>query len=225
MLGRRHHSDKPLLRSLCGAFRPFIGSTRRVSFGSSVSRRFLSPTLRLRVELTCSQLVSRTVAPSAFLPHRVRNGRFDPLAAPPANTGICTSRWSTASCVRLERRLVDFTHATCSLLPAPQGGWGPPLGAPQTRPLPRGFRHFVTSMPTPVASGWSVRRVGLAPTGKRRLSRRTRIAGLHESPREGLETGRKPAFRSEPAIGFTARSRCRRRWPPNLAKGGTGRNT
>src|SRR5271165_4570725 len=39
-----------------------------------------------------------------------------------------------------------------------------------------GFSHFVTSMTAPVASGWSVRRVGLAPTGKRRLSRRTRRA-------------------------------------------------
>ena len=36
-------------------------------------------------------------------------------------------------------------------------------------PLSEGFRHFVTSMPAPVASGWSGRRVGLAPTGKRRL--------------------------------------------------------
>ena len=32
-----------------------------------------------------------------------------------------------------------------------------------------GFSHFVTSMTAPVASGWSVRRVGLAPTGERRL--------------------------------------------------------
>ncbi len=32
-----------------------------------------------------------------------------------------------------------------------------------------GFSHFVTSMTTPVASGWSVRRAGLSPTGKRRL--------------------------------------------------------
>ena len=32
-----------------------------------------------------------------------------------------------------------------------------------------GFSHFVTSLTAPVASGWSVRRVGLAPTGKRRL--------------------------------------------------------
>ena len=39
--------------------------------------------------------------------------------------------------------------------------------------LARGFRHFVSSMPAPVASGWSVRRVGLSPTGKRRLPRRT----------------------------------------------------
>src|SRR5207253_6003115 len=36
--------------------------------------------------------------------------------------------------------------------------------------LTRGFSHFVTSMTAPVASGWSGCRVGLAPTGKRRLS-------------------------------------------------------
>jgi len=35
--------------------------------------------------------------------------------------------------------------------------------------LPEGFSHFVTSMTAPVASGWSVRRVGFAPTEKRRL--------------------------------------------------------
>ncbi len=32
--------------------------------------------------------------------------------------------------------------------------------------LPEGFRHFVTSMPAPVASGWSGCRSGLAPAGK-----------------------------------------------------------
>ncbi len=32
-----------------------------------------------------------------------------------------------------------------------------------------GFSHFVTSMTAPVASGWSGCRLGLAPTGKRRL--------------------------------------------------------
>jgi hypothetical protein len=33
-----------------------------------------------------------------------------------------------------------------------------------------GFSYFVTSIPAPAASGWSRCRVGLAPTGKRRLS-------------------------------------------------------
>src|SRR5436309_6376466 len=35
--------------------------------------------------------------------------------------------------------------------------------------LPEGFSHLVASMTAPVASGWSGCRVGLAPTGKRRL--------------------------------------------------------
>src|SRR5262249_33926653 len=33
----------------------------------------------------------------------------------------------------------------------------------------QGFSYFVTSIAAPVASGWSGRRVGLTPTGKRRL--------------------------------------------------------
>src|ERR1700694_3747990 len=36
--------------------------------------------------------------------------------------------------------------------------------------LSEGFSHFVTSIAAPVASGWSGCRVGLTPTGKRRLS-------------------------------------------------------
>src|SRR5262245_43775605 len=32
--------------------------------------------------------------------------------------------------------------------------------------LTEGFSHFVTSIAAPVASGWSVRRVGFSPTGK-----------------------------------------------------------
>jgi hypothetical protein len=35
--------------------------------------------------------------------------------------------------------------------------------------LSEGFSYFVTSIAAPAASGWSGRRVGLAPTGKRRL--------------------------------------------------------
>ncbi|MEE9596888.1 MAG: hypothetical protein V3V96_08920, partial [Acidiferrobacterales bacterium] len=39
-------------------------------------------------------------------------------------------------------------------------------GSPTRDPLSEGFSYFVTSMTAPVASGWSDRRVGLAPTGK-----------------------------------------------------------
>src|SRR6516162_4484227 len=44
-----------------------------------------------------------------------------------------------------------------------------------------GFSHFVTSMTAPVASGWSGRRVGLAPTGKRRLLTAHTLSGLCRS--------------------------------------------
>src|SRR5207253_5013393 len=44
--------------------------------------------------------------------------------------------------------------------------------------LIEGFSHFVTSMTAPIASGWSVCRVGLAPTGKRRLSTAHARTGL-----------------------------------------------
>src|SRR3977135_4165500 len=52
-----------------------------------------------------------------------------------------------------------FTRvAACTLAPSP------------IRDAPsEGFSHFVTSIAAPVASGWSGCRVGLAPTGKRRL--------------------------------------------------------
>jgi len=38
--------------------------------------------------------------------------------------------------------------------------------SPNSWPLSEGFRHFVTSMPAPVASGWSDCRAGLAPAGE-----------------------------------------------------------
>src|SRR2546430_310926 len=43
--------------------------------------------------------------------------------------------------------------------------------------LIEGFSHFVTSMTAPIASGWSGCRVGLAPTGKRRLCTAHAISG------------------------------------------------
>ena len=52
-----------------------------------------------------------------------------------------------------------FTHvAACTL-----------AQSPIRDPLIEGFSHFVSSMTAPIASGWSGCRVGLAPTGKRRL--------------------------------------------------------
>ena len=54
--------------------------------------------------------------------------------------------------------------------------------------LSEGFSHFVTSMTAPVASGWSGRRVGLAPTGKRRLfTAHAKIGLLHRSKRTLLD--------------------------------------
>ena len=41
--------------------------------------------------------------------------------------------------------------------------------SPIRNTLSEGFSYFVTSIAAPAASGWSVRLVGLAPTGKRRL--------------------------------------------------------
>src|SRR3954466_8145696 len=93
-----------------------------------------------------------------------------------------------------------FAHSPQPYQPSPKGSSGRPahrpfrglLGVHSRYGLPtravtvyrdtltRGFSHFVTSMTAPVASGWSDCRVGLTPTGKRRLSTahtHTNIAG------------------------------------------------
>jgi len=53
--------------------------------------------------------------------------------------------------------------------------------------LSEGFSHFVTSMTAPVASGWSGCRVGLAPTGKRRLCTAHAKSGLMHRSKIHLE--------------------------------------
>src|SRR5215208_2734630 len=95
-----------------------------------------------------------------------------------------------------------FAHFTQPCQPSPKGSSGRPVHCPfrgllgvhsryglHTRAvtvyrdtLSEGFSHFVTSMTAPVASGWSGRRVGLAPTGKRRLV----TAHTHCRPRRRL---------------------------------------
>src|SRR5467141_5218364 len=51
--------------------------------------------------------------------------------------------------------------------------------------LIEGFSHFVTSMTAPIASGWSGCRVGLAPTGKRRLVTAHARSGHFDSAASG----------------------------------------
>src|SRR5467141_4034230 len=72
--------------------------------------------------------------------------------------------------------------------------------SPIRDPLPEGFRHFVSSIPAPVASGWSGCRVGLAPTGKRRLvtahTQSGPVLGLvRQLQSHGCLPGRKPSVR------------------------------
>jgi hypothetical protein len=55
-----------------------------------------------------------------------------------------------------------------------------------------GFSHFVTSMTAPVASGWSVRRVGLHPLESAAFSRRTREADIADRGLQTLQFGGNP---------------------------------
>ncbi len=90
--------------------------------------------------------------PGAATGCRLRSSHPAVSAFPEIAVGsACTSSFS-----RLARR-------SLALRPAPSRGH-----LYVTR-YTEGFSHFVTSMTAPVASGWSVRRVGLAPTGKRPL--------------------------------------------------------
>ena len=60
--------------------------------------------------------------------------------------------------------------------------------SPNRDALSEGFRHFVTSMPAPVASGWSGCWAGLAPAGEAPPSHGARGKRPFEagSPREGI---------------------------------------
>src|SRR5258705_5726424 len=71
-----------------------------------------------------------------------------------------------------------FTRVTaCTLAPSPIRD-----------ALSEGFSHFVTSIAAPVASGWSGCRVGLAPTGKRRLVTAHTLLGHRPARRQAPPT-------------------------------------
>jgi hypothetical protein len=72
--------------------------------------------------------------------------------------------------------------------------------------LPEGFSHFVTSMTAPVASGWSVRRVGFAPTEKRRLITAHANSSRSRSPRKFPMSGHSRQH-VEVAVAVDARGR------------------
>ena len=78
----------------------------------------------------------------------------------PSNISLPRKGRRVGLCIVLFEACSAFTHvAACTL-----------ALSPIRDTLIRGFSHFVTSMTAPIASGWSGCRVGLAPTGKRRLS-------------------------------------------------------
>jgi hypothetical protein len=106
-----------------------------------------------------------------------------PLGGRPgvALINIVLLRRAPIACVLLQtmrsqegsRSLRPATKPVVTLRCARNGSAGTKACIPQEVELilrhPGGFSYFVSSTAAPVASGWSVCQVGLAPTGKRRL--------------------------------------------------------
>ena len=116
--------------------------------------------------------------PGAATGRRLRSSRPAVSAFPENVVGsACTSSFS-----RLARRLLALrpAHSRSHLY---------------VTSYTEGFSHFVTSMTAPVASGWSVRRVGLAPTGKRRLVTAHTLSGHSRSRPRTSQLGGKHAYR------------------------------
>jgi hypothetical protein len=92
---------------------------------------------------------------------------------------------------------VDFHHILLAGLPARSLALRPAhsRGHLYVTCYTEGSSHFVTSMTAPVASGWSGCRVGLAPTGKRRLVTAHTYYG-RSGPRPWTpQLGGEPAYR------------------------------
>ena len=115
--------------------------------------------------------------PGAATGRRLRSSRPAVSAFPENVVGsACTSSFS-----RLARR-------SLALRPAHS------RSHPYVTSYTAGFSHFVTSMTAPVASGWSVRRVGLSPTGKRRLLTAHANSGRSQTGGERVRLDPKPQF-------------------------------
>ena len=102
-------------------------------------------------------------------------GEFVSVLGPSGCGFPCCARFPcvhAAATTPVQRLGVLFALLTQPCQPSPKGSSGRPAhsrGHQFVARFTEGFSHFVTSMTAPVASGWSVRRVGLAPTGKHRL--------------------------------------------------------
>src|SRR5450631_3517558 len=82
--------------------------------------------------------------------------------------------------------------------------------------LIEGFSHFVTSMTAPIASGWSGCRVGLAPTGKRRLST-AHAKSRHSEGDRRIETRHELKRSSRSAISQPPQTSNSTFWPPVIS--------
>src|SRR5882757_1058715 len=123
--------------------------------------RSLEPDTQLSENIVNEALIARVVCqPVQDVAVRMRGDRIDfwrrvHILLPNSDLD---RRYGTC-CVPARRRQSAFTRvAACTL-----------ALSPICDTLVEGFSHFVTSMTAPIASGWSDCRVGLAPTGKRRL--------------------------------------------------------
>jgi hypothetical protein len=119
---------------------------------------------------TCSLCTCRRQYPGAAAGSILRSTRPAISAFPDMAVGSAY----TSSFSELARRSLALAACTLAL-------------SPIRDTLIEGFSHFVTSMTAPIASDWSGCRVGLAPTGKRRLCTAHTHTG-HRRPKSATGT-------------------------------------
>jgi hypothetical protein len=106
------------------------------------------PVLRAFPLCTCCRYYPGTATAECFFAHFHSHISLPRIGE---RVGLCNDLFEDFSA---------FTHVTACTL----------AGSPKVNRYIKGFSYFVTSITAPIASGWSEDcRVGLSPTGKRRL--------------------------------------------------------
>ena len=106
------------------------------------------PVLRAFPLCTCCRYYPGTATAGCFFAHSHSHINLPRVCV---RVGLCNVLFEDCSA---------FTHVTACTLD----------GSPEVNRYIKGFSYFVTSITAPIASGWSDDyRVGLSPTGKRRL--------------------------------------------------------